>query len=314
MRDIKSTLPIRGTICALVTPFKNGDLDRISLMSLVEWQILHGVDALAPCSLAGEAPTLTLSERAQVIGICVEISEGKVPVIAGTGSNCTQKSIALTSQAKACGADVALVSVPYYNKPTQEGVIRHFETIARAVDIPIMIYHSPLHQAIDLLPSTIIRLAAIPSVIGIVDSTGDLSRLALYRKISGSFIALSGDDKTAPAFSLAGGYGALSSVANVLPHQTSALFHAALGGNIQTALTLSDRLQPVITALASNENPATLKSALNVVFGLSPQVRLPMVQPDTEMQETIKAALEKLVQSEADAHIASTIPLRARAS
>lgn len=314
MRDPRSMLSIRGTIPALVTSFKNGELDRIGFMSFVEWQIRHGIDALAPCSLAGEAPALTLSERAQVIGICVEISEGQVPVIAGTGSNCTQKTIALTAQAKACGADVALIAVPYYNKPTQEGVIRHFETIARAVDIPIMIYHSPLHQAIDLMPSTVLRLAAIPSVIGIVDSTGDLSRLAMYRKISCSFIILSGDDRTAPAFSLAGGHGALSSIANVLPRQTSALFHAALGGNTQAALTLSDRLQPLITALTSNENPATLKSALNVVFGLSPQVRLPMVQPDADVQEMIKATLEHLMHKESGVHAASAIPLRAIAS
>lgn len=305
---------VRGTTSSLVTPFKNGELDRIGLMSLIEWQVLQGVDAVAVCSLAGEAPTLSFEERAQVIDICVEICDGQVPVVAGTGSNSTQTTIALTQQANDCGADIALVAVPYYNKPTQEGVIRHFEMIARSVDMPILIHNSPVNQGIDLAPATLVRLASIGSVIGVVDSSGDLSRMVHYRKLSNDFLALSGDDRTATAFCLAGGHGAFSSVANVLPRQTSALFHAALGGNTQAALVIDERLQPVLSALAGNENPATLKAALNVVFGLSPQVRLPMVQPEYEAVEAIKAALEQLTLAEHVIQASSSNHWKARAS
>lgn len=284
---------IHGAITALVTPFKNGALDHVGLMGLVEWQIRNGIAGLVACGTTGEAPTLTEAEQTRIIGICVEIAEGKLPIIAGTGTNSTETTIARTRRAYALGANAALVVVPYYSKPTQEGICRHFEAVAASSDIPLIIYNVPSRTAADLSPATIERLAKIPTVIGIKDATGDISRIVgLSPLLRHRLTMLSGHDATALAFAMVGGRGTISVASNVVPRLFSAMQQAAQAGNFDAALALQHRLRPLMRALELETNPVPVKYALHLMRGLDPEVRLPLVPAEEATKAAIRAAVE----------------------
>jgi 4-hydroxy-tetrahydrodipicolinate synthase len=286
---------IGGAITSLVTPFKNDALDRIGLMALVERQIRGGVDGIVACGLTGEGPVLSEAERAEIIATCAEIAEGKIPVIAATGTNDTATTIEETRQAKALGAAAALVTLPYYSKPSQKGIIRHFEMLADAVDIPIIIHNLPFHTAVDLATATLARLSAIPHVIGIADGTGDIGRAAEWRDMLPAGTALlSAHDATSLGFTLAGGQGVISSAANIAPRLVCALQHAAGAGNLPAASILQERLLPLYRMLARESEPAVIKHALAVLGKSEADVRLPLVNVEDTTGADVRAVLDVL--------------------
>lgn len=302
---------MHGAMTALATPFKDGEVDYEGLSTLVEWQVAQGIRGLVPCGTTGEAPTLTWQERTAIIGRCVEIVKGRIPVIAGTGSYATAATIEQTAMAADLGADAALIVTPYYNRPTQEGIVRHFAAIASEVRIPIIVYNVPARTGADLGPQTIERLAAIPAIIGIKDATGDLSRpMAVSRLVGDRFIQLSGHDATALGFNMMGGSGAISVVANVAP-QLCADMHEACGrGHFQLARSAQYRLLPLITALERETNPIAVKHALHLLHGTRPEVRLPLTAATAETADAVRMALQACL---LDGEEPSAMPARARA-
>lgn len=283
---------LTGAITALVTPFCNGDLDSPALRALVEWQILSGVDGLAVCSVVGEGPTLSPEERAEVIDLSVRSAAGRVPVIAATGTNSTESTIALTRQAAALGATAALVTVPYYSKPSQKGIVHHFEQMAEAGGLPVIVDNAPARTASDLSTETLGKLAAIPGIFGILDATGDIARFAgLSPFLRQRFRFFSGHDPSALAFTVAGGDGMISPGANVLPRLFTSMQQAARAGNLSAALSLQDRLLPLITGLGPEGDPARIKHALRLIRGLETELRLPLVTAEPEMRFAIGKAL-----------------------
>ncbi len=248
----------------------------------------QGIDGLVPCGTTGEAPTLSWEERLDVIRLCVEVAGGKVPVIAGTGSNNTEATIAFTAAAEAFGADAALIVTPYYNKPSQEGIFRHFEAIASKVKIPIIVYNVPSRTGVDVLPHTIERLAEIPTIIGVKDATGDLSRPSAAHKLVGDrFLQFSGHDTTSFGFNTMGGIGTISVVANVAPRLCVDMHNACRKGDHNTARAIHHRLGPLIAALELETNPVPVKYAVHLLLGLNPDVRLPLTLPLPETQHAI---------------------------
>ncbi|MBB3389563.1 4-hydroxy-tetrahydrodipicolinate synthase [Rhizobium sp. BK275] len=267
-----------GAITALVTPFRDGEVDGAALEDLVEWQVLSGVDGLAICTAAGEGPTLSPQERRMVLDICIRTAADRIPVIAAAGTNCTESTIALIRDAKECGARAVLVTAPYYSKPGQKGIVRHFERIAAATDLPVLIENAPARTASDLTMETLERLAAFEAVVAIVDSTGDIARFAnLPPALRQRFRFLSGHDATALSFHLSGGDGIVSAAANILPQLVTSLQKAAYGSHISAAFALSDRLLPVVAALGPEDDPARLKYALQILRGTPSDLRLPLV-------------------------------------
>ncbi|HEY9211524.1 MAG TPA: 4-hydroxy-tetrahydrodipicolinate synthase [Ancylobacter sp.] len=283
---------LSGAMTALVTPFREGEVDHAAFGELVEWQIEQGIDALVPCGTTGEASSFCGNERKAVIGHCIEVAAGRVPIIAGTGTNDTQATIDFTAGAQALGADAALIVTPYYNRPGPEGVFRHFEAIARAVDIPIILYNVPSRTGVDLTLDTLERLAEIPNIIGLKDATGDLSRPpALSSRLGERFIQLSGHDATAMAFNLMDGRGTISVVANIAPRLCAELNAACRCEDVPAARAIQARLQPLIAALERETNPGPVKHALHVLRGLPPGLRLPLVPVARATAEAIEVAL-----------------------
>lgn len=281
-----------GAITALVTPFRDGDLDRAALRALAEWQILSGVDGLAVCSVTGEGPALSQRERGEVIDLSVRSAGGRVPVIAATGTNSTESTIALTREAEALGAAAALVTVPYYSKPGQKGIVHHFEQLASASGLPVIIDNAPALTASDLSVETLDRLAAIPGILGIRDATGDIARFAgLSPFLRQRFRFFSGHDPSALAFTIAGGDGMISPGANVLPRLFTSMQQAARAGNLSAALSLQDRLLPLISVLGPEGDPARIKHALGLIRGLEVELRLPLVAAEPETRFAIGEAL-----------------------
>lgn len=294
---------------ALATPFRNGEVDYRGLATLVEWQMAEGIRGLVPCGTTGEAPTLTWQERTAIIGRCVEIAAGRIPVIAGTGSNGTAATIEQTAMAASLGADAALIVTPYYNRPTQEGIVRHFEAIAREVSLPIIVYNVPSRTGVDLTLETIERLAAIPAVIGIKDATGDLSRpMAVSRMVGDRFIQLSGHDATALGFDMMGGSGAISVVANVAPRLSVEMHDACGRGHFQAARAAQYRLLPLIAALERETNPIAVKHALHLLHGTCPDVRLPLTAATAETANAVRVALRSCLR---DSEEPCAMPARA---
>src|SRR6476661_309493 len=252
--------PFQGSITALITPFKDGEVDAKAFQRLVEWQIDQGTHGLVPVGTTGESPTLTHEEHKQVIELCIEAASGRVPVIAGTGSNSTSEAIALTRFAKKAGADGALVVTPYYNKPTQEGLYLHFKAINDAADIPIVIYNIPGRSVVDMSVETMTRLAKLPNVVGVKDATANMARVSQQRAALGAeFVQLSGEDATALGFMAHGGQGCISVTANIAPALCSEFQLACLGGNYKRALELQDQLMPLHDALFVESNPGPVK-------------------------------------------------------
>ena len=284
---------IRGSIPALVTPFRDGAVDEPTLRALIEWQITAGSHGLVPVGTTGESATLSHAEHQRVTEITIEVAAGRVPVIAGCGSNSTQEAISLIRHAEKAGADAALVVCPYYNKPNQEGLYRHFKALAEASDLPIIVYNIPGRSVIDMTPETMGRLAEIKTIIGVKDATGNIARVSQQRITCGKeFIQLSGNDETALAFNASGGRGCISVAANVAPDLCARFQEATLAGDYATALELNDKLFPLHMALFSDASPGPTKYALWKLGRIaSPEVRLPMTEPSEAARARVDAAL-----------------------
>ncbi|MEM7723097.1 MAG: 4-hydroxy-tetrahydrodipicolinate synthase [Pseudomonadota bacterium] len=276
----------QGSMPALVTPFTNGAVDFDALKKLVDWQIAEGSTGLVPVGTTGESPTLGHDEHEEVVRTVVETAAGRVPVIAGAGSNNTIEAIRFVEHAKAVGASAALVVTPYYNKPTQRGLIAHFEAL-NEIGIPIIIYNIPPRSVIDMTPATMGQLAKLPNIIGVKDATADLSRVPQQRITCGKdFIQLSGEDATAVGFNAQGGRGCISVTANVAPKLCAEMQAATLAGDYTTALEYQDRLMPLHEAIFAEPGLAGAKYGLSVLGHCSDDVRLPLttVSPETKAQ------------------------------
>ena len=282
----------QGSIPALVTPFRKDKVDRDAFAALLERQIEGGCGAVVPVGTTGETSTLSHDEHKDVVTLCVELVRGRVPVIAGAGSNATAEAIDLVQHAKTAGADAALVVCPYYNKPNQEGLEAHFRAINDAVQLPVFIYNVPSRTVSDILPETVGRLAQLPNMIGIKDATAEIDRVARHRELAGDaqFVLLSGDDPTGVAFCEAGGAGCISVTANVAPAQTAAVYAAALSGDIERARALDADLVDLHTGLFLSPSPGPAKYALSKLGLCEPDLRLPLTPPDGATRASIDAA------------------------
>ena len=285
-------LKFRGSMPALVTPFKNGAVDFDGFAAHVEWQIQQGSHGLVPVGTTGESPTLAHDEHYAVITACVEAAAGRVPVIAGCGSNDTRTALAHLAHAQKVGADAALIVVPYYNKPSQAGLIAHFTALHDACDLPIIIYNIPSRSVADMSVETMAVLAGLPRIIGVKDATGNIARVAQQRLACGAdFIQLSGNDDMALGFNAQGGVGAISVTANVAPRQCAQMQEAALRGDYAAALTINDQLQPLHAALFSDSSPGPTKYALHRLGRMTTEVRLPISEPSDAAKAAVDAAL-----------------------
>ena len=284
--------PLQGSITALITPFKDGSVDETAFRKFVAWQIDQGTHGLVPCGTTGESPTLDHDEHRRVIEICIEAAEGRVPVIAGTGSNSTAEAVELTRHAKAAGADGALVVTPYYNKPTQEGLYRHYEAINAAADIPIIIYNIPGRSIVDMSVETMARLFKLKNIVGVKDATANLARVSQQRAAMGhDFIQLSGEDATALGFMAHGGAGCISVTSNIAPALCAEFQLACLGGNFKRALELQDRLMPLHDALFVESNPGPVKYAAEKLGLCGSATRLPLAPIGDATRKRVDGAL-----------------------
>jgi 4-hydroxy-tetrahydrodipicolinate synthase len=289
----KETIMFRGSIPALVTPFRDEAFEEQAFRSFVEWQIAEGSHGLVPCGTTGESATLDADEHRQVVSACVEVAAGRVPVIAGCGSNDTRRAIALTRSAREAGADAALHVPPYYNRPNQEGIYAHLAAVAEAADIPIVLYNVPGRTITDISVETMARLSRIANVVAVKDATGNLARVTAQRLACGEdFIQISGNDDMALGFSAMGGVGCISVTANVAPRLCAEFQNACLAGDWQTALRLQDKLYPLHAAVFTDASPGPVKYALNRVRPEFPAaLRLPMTPPSEASRKAVDAAL-----------------------
>lgn len=287
-------MKIEGSIVALVTPMNaDGSVDLDSARRLMDWQIAEGTDALSVVGTTGESPTVNVDEHAEMIRVAVEHSGKRIPVIAGAGGNSTAEAIALTRYAQMAGADASLQVVPYYNKPTQEGLYQHFKSVAEAVDLPMILYNVPGRTVADLSNETILRLAEIPNIIGVKDATGNIARgIDLLRRIPEGFSVYSGDDSTAMALMLCGAKGNISVVANVAPKNMHLMCAAAISGDVETARKLNNLMVPLSQQLFVESNPIPVKWALSEMGMIPPGIRLPLVQLSEGCKEGVRKALK----------------------
>lgn len=282
---------IKGSLPALVTPFKNGQLDLDALKKLVEWHIEQGSHGLVPVGTTGESPTLSHAEHDLVVETVVQAAAGRIPVVAGAGSNNTAETVRLVKAAKAAGADAALVVTPYYNKPTQRGLIAHF-TAAAACDLPIIIYNIPGRSVVDMSPETMGVLAQHENIIGVKDATGDLARVPNQRLTCGTdFIQLSGEDPTAIGFNAQGGVGCISVTANVAPVLCAKMQEATLAGNYDAALSLNDRLMPLHKAIFTEPGLVGAKYGMSLLGLCSEEVRSPLTALEDSTKDKMRAAM-----------------------
>lgn len=288
-------MQFKGIYTALITPFKHDKIDAEAFQRFVEWQINEGVHGLVPCGTTGESPTLTPEEHCRVVELCVEAAHGRVPVMAGTGSNSTDEAIFFTKHAKECGAEAVLMATPYYNKPTQEGLYQHYKAVVEAVDIPIILYNIPGRSVVDINDETLIRLAELPNIVGIKDATGDLARVSTARwKVGKHFQLLSGEDMTAVAFNAAGGQGCISVSANIAPGLCADIQEACLRNDYAHARDLHDALIPLHDVMFCETSPAPVKYALALMGKCAAELRLPLVMPYEDNKARIKNVLNQL--------------------
>ena len=281
-----------GSITALITPFKNGEIDWKAFEGLMEWQIENGTDGLVPCGTTGESPTLSHDEHHAVVERCIEITAGRVPVIAGSGSNSTREAVSLTIDAQKSGATAALVVTPYYNKPSQEGLYQHYKTLHDSTNIPIIIYNIPGRSVIDMSIDTMCRLAELPRIVGVKDATGDLSRpLNLKNRLGDDFCQLSGNDDTATAFLAQGGHGCISVTSNVAPALCARMHDAWQAGNLEQMAQARDLLAPLHKALFCETSPAPVKYAASILGFGSDEVRLPLVPATKAARAAVDEAM-----------------------
>ncbi len=283
----------RGSLVALITPMHaDGSLDAKAFSDFVAWQIAEGTQGLIPVGTTGESPTLSHAEHHQVVDLCIAAAAGRVPVIAGTGSNSTSEAVDLTRHAKAAGADAALVVTPYYNKPTQEGMYRHFMAIADAVELPLIIYNIPPRSVVDMSVETMARLAKHPNIVGVKDATANLTRpLHTTAAIGADFCQLSGEDHTALAFLAAGGHGCISVTANIAPRLCREMHDAWAEGRIKEAMAIQARLTPVHDAMFCETSPAPVKFAASLLGHGTDHCRLPMAPVAEATQSRVRAAM-----------------------
>ena len=286
----------KGSIVALITPFKNNTLDEDSYVSLIHYHLKNGTSGIVPAGTTGESPTLNHKEHERVIELCVKETKGKIPVIAGTGSNSTDEAISLTYYAEKIGADAALIVTPYYNKPTQEGLYQHFKAINDNCSIPIIIYNIPPRSVVDMSVDTMARLFELKNIIGVKDATGDLNRVDQQKKKMGpDFIQLSGEDGTALEFNMRGGVGCISVTANVASKLCSEFQEASLSKNnsnlLAKAKEINDKLMPLHESLFIESNPSPVKYAASLLKLASDEVRLPLVKITEETKKTVRSAM-----------------------
>jgi 4-hydroxy-tetrahydrodipicolinate synthase len=285
-----------GSLVALITPMRNdGSVDEKAYADFVDWQIKEGTHAVVPVGTTGESPTLSHDEHRRVVEIAIEVAKGRIPVIAGAGSNSTEEAIALTRHAKEAGADAALVVTPYYNKPTQEGLFLHYSAIADAVDLPIIIYNIPPRSVVDMSVETMARLAKHRNIIGVKDATANLTRPLHTRRICGeSFVQLSGEDHTALAFNAVGGVGCISVTANVAPRLCSEMQTAWAEGRFKDAMAIQDRMVPLHDSLFAETSPGPVKYAASLLGKTSERCRLPLAPLMGPTRERVKAAMTEV--------------------
>ena len=284
---------LQGSMPALITPFKNGAVDLEGLKALVEWHIAEGSHGLVPVGTTGESPTLSHEEHEAVVSAVVEATAGRIPIVAGAGSNNTAESLRFMHHAKDVGASAALVVTPYYNKPTQEGLIAHFKTLHDSCDLPIVIYNIPGRSVVDMSPETMGELAKLPRIIGVKDATGDLARVCEQRITCGpDFLQISGEDATAHGFNAQGGIGCISVTANVAPALCAQLQEACLAGDYAAALTIQDRLMPLHQAIFTEPGLVGAKYGLSLLGRCEDRVRLPL----TPLSDATKALIKQAMQ------------------
>jgi 4-hydroxy-tetrahydrodipicolinate synthase len=284
---------LKGIYTALVTPFKDGKLDEKAFRNLIEFQLKGGINGVVPCGTTGEAPTLSYEEHEKVIELAVKYAKGKVPVIAGTGSNSTQEAIELTEGAKKLGADFCLLTTPYYNKPTQEGLYQHFKAIAEAVNIPIILYNIPGRTGINMTPETIFRLSRIKNIVGIKEAAGSLAQVSdIYRLTKGTFTILSGDDNLFLPMMSVGAVGVISVVSNIMPKEMQSLYRAFLiEKNIKKAMNIHTRLMPLFQGIFVETNPIPVKEAMAYMGMIKKEFRLPLCPLSDANSRFIKGLL-----------------------
>ena len=283
---------LRGSITALVTPFKNEAVDEDGFRAHVAWQIENGTHGLVPVGTTGESPTLSHVEHKRIVEMCIDEAKGKVPVIAGAGSNNTREAIDLAQHAEQSGADAVLVVTPYYNKPNQEGLYQHFKAINDAIGIPIVIYNIPPRSVIDMSIETMKRLFELKNIVGVKDATANVARVSTQRdQLGPEWIQLSGEDMTALAYMAAGGHGCISVTSNVAPRACADLQEACIAGDYKRALNVQDRLVPLHGALFLEPNPAGPKYALSVLGRMAADTRLPMVPLTEPTRGAIRGAM-----------------------
>ncbi|MCG2582965.1 4-hydroxy-tetrahydrodipicolinate synthase [Massilia sp. TS11] len=286
---------IKGSIVAIVTPMhEDGSLDYPSLQQLIEWHIAEGTNGIVIVGTTGESATVSVEEHCALIKFAVETAAGRIPIIAGTGGNSTTEAIELTQYAKDAGADACLLVVPYYNRPTQEGMYRHFKAIAEAVDIPVILYNVPGRTVADMSNETIARLASIKNIIGVKDATGNIARgIELLRMVPADFAVYSGDDATAIALMLLGGAGNISVTANVAPRAMAELCAAALAGERERAIAINNKVFPLHTKLFVEPNPVPVKWALAAMGKMPGGIRLPLAPLSDACHATVRGALSE---------------------
>jgi 4-hydroxy-tetrahydrodipicolinate synthase len=282
-----------GSLVAIVTPFRNGRLDERALAALIEWQIVKGTNGIVPCGTTGESATLSHEEHNRVIELAVEVVNHRVPVIAGTGSNSTEEAIALTRHAKEAGADAALLITPYYNKPTQEGLYRHYRAIAEAVDLPLILYNIPGRTGVNMLPSTIARLSSIATIVGVKEGSGSVQQASDIVQMCGDRLTvLAGDDSlTLPMMSV-GGKGVITVTANIMPAEMTNLVQAFAAGRVEEARRIHFQLSPLFAALFYETNPIPVKEALGMMGKIDPELRLPLCPMAQDTREKLVRVLK----------------------
>jgi 4-hydroxy-tetrahydrodipicolinate synthase len=285
----------KGSIVAIVTPFKKGKVDEKAFGDLIEWHISQGTNAIVPCGTTGEASTLDYKEHYRVIDIAVKVVNKKIPVIAGTGANSTDETIEITEHAKKSGADGALLVAPYYNKPTQEGLYRHYKLVAEKVDMPLVLYNVPGRTAVNILPPTVARLAEIKNIVAIKEATGDMKQVSEVIRLCGDKITvISGDDFTTLTLMALGGKGAISVSANVMPKEVSKMCGYMLKGQYDKARELHYKLEPLNAAMFFETNPIPVKTALAMMGKIQEEFRLPLCEMAAANKEKLKKVLQGL--------------------
>lgn len=282
-----------GSLVAIVTPFRQGKIDERALAELIEWQISAGTNGIVPCGTTGESATLSHREHDRVIELTVEVVHRRVPVIAGTGSNSTEEAITLTKHAKQAGVDGALLITPYYNKPTQEGLYRHYTAIAEAVDLPLVLYNIPGRTGVNMLPSTIARLSAIKTIVGVKEGSGSVQQASdIVQACGDRLTVLAGDDSLTLPMMAVGGKGVITVTANVMPTEMAGLVKAFTEGRIDEARRIHFQLSPLFSALFYETNPIPVKEALGLMRKIDPELRLPLCPMAQDSREKLIRVLK----------------------